>query len=266
VMGKIITFWRYSVDFLKHGEFHYFLSSIKYMITGKPTRRSALYTSSLGKFAVRAGTLDFQFGNYAYEWGVKKFVYKNIKNYNKFLDIGANIGTYSILFAKEGLNGCAFEPVATNFKALTKNIKLNNIEQQVKLINVALGKYEHSDVFTFVPDNTGASHLRSIENKDVKDGGVTEVKVVTLDSIIDQCNFDADKDRVFIKIDVEGMETNVLEGAKNFLSTFPEIMIVMESVHSGKEYLANLLKNIDNSFEILEVDDLNMGAVKTRKR
>ncbi len=265
-MGKLLTFLRYSIDFLKHGEFHYFMSSVKYMLTGKSTSRAALYKSSLGKFAVRSGTLDFQFANYAYEWGVKKFVYKHVDQYNKFLDVGANIGTYSVLFAKKGLQGCAFEPVDTNFEALTKNIKLNNLEQKVKLINLALGKHEHTDVFTFVPDNTGASHLKSIENKDVKDGGETVVKVVTLDSVIDRCNFNPDTDKIFVKIDVEGMEANVLEGAKSFLQSFPEIIMVMESVHSGKEYLSKLLKSIDDSFEILEVDSLNMGAIKTAKK
>lgn len=265
-MGKIITFWRYSKDFFKHGEFHYFLSSVKYMLLGKPTSHSAVYKSSLGKFAVRAGTLDFQFGNYAYEWGVKKFVYSHIDNYNKFLDIGANIGTYSILFAKAGLEGCAFEPVQTNFKALSENIALNKLENKVKLINLALGSHEHSDTFTFDPVNTGASHLSSIINEDVNDGGETPVKIVTLDSIIDKCNFDPEKDKIFIKIDVEGMESKVLEGAKEFLKSFPEIIIVMESVHSGKETLTTLLKNIDDRFQILDVDDLNMGAIKTRSK
>ena len=265
-MGKIITFWRYSKDFFKHGEFHYFLSSVKYMLLGKPTRRSAIYKSSLGKFAVRAGTLDFQFGNYAYEWKVKKFVYRNINNYNKFLDIGANIGTYSILFGKAGLEGCAFEPVKTNFETLSKNIALNRLESKVKLINLALGSSEHSDVFTFDPINTGASHLSSIINEDVNDGGEIPVKIVTLDSIIDKCNFNPKKDKIFIKIDVEGMESNVLKGAKEFLKSFPEIIIVMESVHSGKEALTELLKSIDNRFQILDVDDLNMGAIKTRAK
>ena len=60
------------------------------------------------------------------------------------------------------------------------------------------------------------------------------------------------------------MEANVLEGAKEFLKSFPEIIIVMESVHSGKEKLSNLLKSIDDRFQILDVDDLNMGAIKTR--
>lgn len=235
------------------------------MLTGKLTRREALYKSSLGTFWVRPGTLDFQFANYAYEWGVKKFVYKHLEEYNKFLDIGANIGTYSVLFAKAGLQGCAFEPVETNFAALSKNIKLNNLQQKVKLINLALGKYEHTDVFTFVPDNTGASHLKSIENKDVKEGSETMAKVVTLDSIIEQCNFNPKNDRVIIKIDVEGMESNVLEGARQFFKNFPEILIVMESVHSGKKKLTKLLKSIDESFQILEVDDLNMGAIKTKK-
>ena len=232
------------------------------MLFGKPTRRSAMYVSSLGKFKVRSGTLDFQFANYAYEWGVKKFVYKHLHDYNKFLDIGANIGTYSVLFAKAGLNGCAFEPVESNFKALEENIQLNNLESKVKLINLALGKHEHIRRIIFDPINTGASHLSDIsENNTENDDSL--VKIVSLDSLIEQCNFNAKKDRVFIKIDVEGMESNVLEGAAQFLKSFPEILIVMESVHSGRKELIKILKRIDSSFQILEVDDLNMGAIKT---
>ncbi|MBE0650729.1 MAG: hypothetical protein IH595_07785, partial [Bacteroidales bacterium] len=44
----------------------------------------------------------------------------------------------------------------------------------------------------------------------------------------------------------------------------PNVLIVMESVHSGKENLAKILNEIA-SFEILDVDDLNMGAKKILK-
>ena len=150
-MGKIKTFLKYTKDFVKHGEFRYVLSSVKYILTGKTTRKTRYYKSSLGRFLVRKGTLDFQFANYAYEWGVKKFVYEHLKNYNVFLDIGANIGTYSILFAKQGLRGYAFEPVVSNFDAFTTNLKLNDIEDKVTTFPFALGRKEKESRLYFRP-------------------------------------------------------------------------------------------------------------------
>ena len=264
-MGKLTTFYRYGLDFIRNGEFHYFVSSIKFMLTGKPTRKSGLYKSNLGTFYVRKGTLDFQFANYAYEWNVKKFVYNYIKDYNKFVDIGANIGTYTILFCKAGLQGCAFEPVSSNFEALKKNVELNNFTEKVKLYKMGLGAFEHDDEFEFDPINTGATHLSSIDHPDSHEGKKEKATIVPFDNIVEKCGFDKKNDKVFIKIDVEGMELNVLNGAHNFLKTFPEIILVIETVHSGREKIKNKLLEIDSNFKFIDVDDLNMGAVKTNK-
>ncbi len=261
-MNKIITFLRYSKDFIKHGEYRYILSSIRYILKGKTTRKSRYYKSSLGKFFVRKGTLDFQFANYAYEWGVKKFVYKHIKDYNVFIDIGANIGTYSILLVDKGLTGYAFEPVISNYDALVKNIKLNNIENKVTTFPFALGAEKRKAGFTFDPINTGASHLTANDDflERVNNPEFVDIDIVPFDEISSNLNIKTD-DKVFIKIDVEGMEPHVLKGASKFLKKHPNILIVLESKHSGRDDIKKLLSSIDD-FEFLEVDDLNMAALK----
>ena len=261
-MGKINTFLKYTKDFAKHGEFRYIFSSIRYIITGKTTRKSRHYKSSLGKFYVRKGTLDFQFANYAYEWGVKQFVYKHIKDYNIFIDIGANIGTYSILFADKGLTGFAFEPVMSNYDALVTNIKLNKIENKVTTYPFALGEKKRKAGFTFDPINTGASHLTENDSflEEVANPEFVDIDIIPFDDICNDLNIKPD-DKVFIKIDVEGMEPHVLKGASKFLKNHPNILIVLESKHSGRSDIKNILSNIAN-FEFLEVDDLNMAAKK----
>ncbi len=263
-MGKIKTFLKYTVDFVKHGEFRYILSSIRYVIYGKTTRKTRHYKSSLGKFLVRKGTLDFQFANYAYEWGVKKFVYKHLHDYNVFIDIGANIGTYSILFAKKGLTGFAFEPVVSNFDTFITNLKLNNIEDKVKAFKLALGEKKRNAQFTFDPINTGASHLT--ENSDfleeIANPEIEDIEIVPFDEMLHELNIKSE-DKVIMKIDVEGMESDVIIGAKNFIKDHPNLLIVIESVHSGKEELQKVLSGIDN-FKFLEVDELNMAAKKSK--
>ncbi len=261
-MDKIITFLRYTKDFIKHGEFRYILSSIRYIVKGKTTRRSRYYTSSLGRFWVRKGTLDFQFANYAYEWGVKQFVYKHVNDYNLFIDVGANIGTYSILFANKGLHGFAFEPVVSNYEALTRNIHLNKFEDRVTTFPFALGIKEGTAEFTFDPINTGASHLSENSDflEDVVNPEFENIKIKSFDSIEPTLNIKPD-DKVFIKIDVEGMEEKVLNGATKFLSKHKNILIVLESKHSGRDDIKKLLSSIAN-FEFLDVDDYNMAAKK----
>lgn len=259
-MNKIITYLRYFQDFIKHGEFRYILTSVRYLLTGKTTRKTRQLTTSLGKFIVREGSLDFQFANYAYEWGVKKFMYENYMNYDVFMDIGANIGTYSVLLAKKGMRGIAFEPVASNFEALSTNLDLNGLKDQVKLYQLALGKYKHEVTFTFDPVNTGASHISDNEiNAEVIVGGKDEiVKVVPLDDLIPELGLKKE-DRILIKIDVEGMEANVLRGAKKFFETYPNLIITLESVHSGGDNLVKILEEY-GTFEFFEIDDLNMAA------
>ncbi|MBC8319532.1 MAG: FkbM family methyltransferase [Bacteroidetes bacterium] len=263
-MGKIRTFLKYTKDFLKHGEYRYVLSSVRYVLLGKTTRKTRYYKSSLGKFLVRKGTLDFQFGNYAYEWGVKKFVYKHIHDYNVFLDVGANIGTYSILLANKGLTGFAFEPVISNFDALITNLKLNKIEDKVVAYPFGLGEKKRNVGFTFDPVNTGASHLT--ENSDfleeISNPEFVNVEIVRFDDIIHELNIKPD-DKVFMKIDVEGMEPDVILGAVNFIKNHPNLLIVIESVHSGNEKLKELFSSIAD-FEFLEVDELNMAAKKNK--
>ncbi len=261
-MNKIITFLRYSKDFVKYGEFRYILSSIRYILKGKTTRKSRYYKSSLGEFFVRKGTLDFQFANYAYEWGVKKFVYKHINNYNVFIDIGANIGTYSILLSKKGLVGYAFEPVVSNYEALIKNIKLNKLEGSVTTFPFALGEFKRKASFTFDPINTGASHLTENDAflEEVINPEFVNIDIVPFDDVYKDLNIKK-SDRIFIKIDVEGMEPKVILGAKQFLKDYQNILIVLESKHSGRSDIKNILSGIGN-FEFLEVDDLNMAARK----
>ncbi len=261
-MHKIRTFLQYFKDFIRWGEYRYIFTSIKYILLHKTTSRTQIYRSSLGLFLSRKGTLDFQFANYAYEWGVKQFVYRHLPECQGFLDIGSNIGTYAILLAQKGLHGYAFEPIRENYDALRINLILNNLEDKVTVFPLALGEKKHKAAFAFDRVNTGASHLAAIHPDDevLEREKNTLSEIVPLDSLMDRIHFENDE-TIFIKIDVEGMEERVLQGARKFLQTYPNIIMVMESKHSGREKLTRILNDIDN-FEILEVDDLNMGARK----
>lgn len=240
------------------------VASIIYLLTGIAYSRTQIFKGKLGTFLHREGTLDFQFGNYAYEWGVKVFMNKYHADYNVFIDVGANMGTYTIMLGKLGLKTFSFEPSVENYRALKINVLLNKLETQATSFNFGLDHIDRNASFIFDPLNTGASHISVPELYDhLTDarGHKTEVKLMMLDNVYQQLELN-ESDRILMKIDVEGMEKGVLLGAKEFIRKFPNLLIVMESVHSGKENLQEVLSEIAH-FEFIEVDDLNFAAKKT---
>lgn len=258
-MNKIITFARYLKDFLKYNEFIFVFMAIKYELFKKTTRHNRLYKSSLGLFISRKNTLDFQFANYAYEWNVKKCILKNYKDYDVFIDIGSHIGTYSILLANKGLRCYAFEPVGDNFRALSINVYLNKLDDKVQVFNYGLGSDDKLVDFIFEKINTGASHISHNE----KDKRHETVKLKTFDSIFPSLKI-RPEEKVLMKIDVEGMELEVINGAKKFLSEHQNIFIVMESIYSEEEKLKKALLQIAE-FEFYKVDHFNMATKKIIK-
>jgi len=140
-----------------------------------------------------------------------------------FIDIGANIGKYTIKLGnqlKKKGKVISIEPEPINFKALSKNVKLNKLEN-VFLENVACSDKEGFMDFyiDYVGDYGGGHSLikNEISRKKIK------VKTKKLDSILDELKI---KKVDLIKIDVEGAESLVLKGGlKTLKNSHPKIII-----------------------------------------
>jgi FkbM family methyltransferase len=135
------------------------------------------------------------------------------------LDVGANIGTYSIFAAKLKRVRClAFEPMVENFRALLMNVSLNQLNDVVTCY--PYGVYERelkSRIYMSQPFNTGHA-LNSVEKNVNYSLGPHmqrishEVYLTTLDGI------DFDRGGPYhLKIDVDGQELSVIKGAVNTL-------------------------------------------------
>ena len=111
-----------------------------------------------------------------------------------FLDIGANVGAYTIWAAECGAEVIALEPAADTFGLLLENIALN--DYQVRAIQAAAGAYCGTARLT--------AGLDSVNRLD-PDGPV-ETVLVTIDSLI------GGRHVVGMKVDVEGFEIDVLRG------------------------------------------------------
>jgi len=144
------------------------------------------------------------------------------KNPLLFIDIGANIGYYSLLAASIGIKSIAFEPIKKNYRIFEKSIKKNNFQDLIKLYKVALGEEHKMVEFNIITRNMGASTMY-----DFMETVEADYKENVMVFVGDDLLFPIEED-MFIKMDVENMEVSVIKGMIRTLSKGRVKYILME--------------------------------------
>jgi FkbM family methyltransferase len=251
-INKYITYLNYFKEFIISKDLKSLRASINYVMSQKGAEEDYIATSTLGRFHIRKGTNDFQFINRTYEKKVKDFIQNNLNQFDIFIDVGACIGEYCIWLAKQGKKCIAIEPV--NYDAIEKNISLNKMEGSIQLLKCGLGAKRERLYFFKHHDVTSSSYME----RNSKNEPNTDVK--TLDEIAKIIGIKP-LDRVLIKLDVEGMEKEVLEGGKNFISNHQHLTFIYED-HVIENYANDkTLKSLAN-FKCSDIDGVNRLAVK----
>jgi len=136
-----------------------------------------------------------------------------------FVDVGANIGSYTVLASKVvGANSLAIEPVRETYQRLRRNINLNDISLLVDSRCCAVGKNHGLIKFSSDMDTTN----QVVDNDYL--GKSIEVPVKSLDHILEELQ------PTLIKIDVEGFEPEVIEGARKTLTLNSILAVLLETV------------------------------------
>jgi len=171
-----------------------------------------------------AATGNIYVGLMAFE--EQAFILHYLRSSDVFFDIGANVGTYTVLSAKVcGAQTIAVEPDKENYKKLMDNICINNIQDRVKAINAAVGGARGTVKFT--PGLGSISHVLKDDKADVR---YCEVPLVTLDDIALELEPDV------LKLDTEGYEHQVLAGGGKVLSSECLNVIMIELRGHGVRY------------------------------
>lgn len=153
------------------------------------------------------------------------FVLHLLRANDHFVDIGANIGSYTILAGAVGANSLSVEPIKSTFQQLQGNINLNNLSNSAKALNVGIGKEKGVLKFT-----EGLDTVNHVVSENEKVFGTVEVPIERLDDLLKNI------EPTLIKIDVEGFETNVIDGADNILKRSSLLAVIMELNGSGDRY------------------------------
>jgi FkbM family methyltransferase len=180
---------------------------------------------------------------------------KWINSFNKnsnFLDIGANVGIYSLYAASKDINVVSFEPESSNYYQLNLNIIDNNFTNRIKAYPFSAGKnFElgNLDLGTLKVGGSGHNFLSKKENSFDERGLFSQGSIgFSIDYYIELSNFIPN----FIKIDVDGNEALVVEGMKNTLKNNELKSILLEVNHKFDSHIKamEIIKN--NNFEIVK--------------
>lgn len=138
----------------------------------------------------------------------------NFKNGDRIIDCGANIGEINLIFKKMhiSVDYYAFEPSAKDYDCLKLNVESNNLYKN-GLWN------DNSKKTFFIKSNSADSSIFEIDEFEKKE----TIEVLKLD------NFKLDKIKL-LKVEAEGAEPEVLQGAKNTLKSCEYVV-----VDAGKE-------------------------------
>lgn len=173
-----------------------------------------------------------------------------------FIDVGANIGFYTISIAAwiKSKNGSgqviAFEPFDGNYQRLIENIKLNNLENSITTHKIGLSNESAESLITLREDflyGSGTGNA-AIPTDEVFDAGfkTAPIHLEKLDKIFD----DLYSDKIgidFIKIDIEGHEDFCLQGGYNTIQEYrPTILMEVNKPY----YIARKVK-LDDIFNPL---------------
>lgn len=131
------------------------------------------------------------------------------------VDVGANVGIHSVYLSHLAKAVYAFEPVPQTFDFLKETISLNRCTN-ITAINSALGDTIGTiQMQIFTPELSGWNSIHMPATEEAKPISTQVVPITTLDLLAEEYHLD---DIGFIKIDVEGHELEVLQGAHKLLS------------------------------------------------
>ena len=212
--------------------------------------------------------IKFFVPNQLLNWRVETFFTKEpetlewIDNFEKkenlvFWDIGANVGLYSIYNSLKNPKSTtiAFEPSSSNLRVLTRNISINNLEKNIKVVSMPLTNkkniFQEMKEGQFIEGGAMNSFGENFdfEGKEFQTNMKYNLLGTTMNYFIENSILEIPD---YIKIDVDGIEHLILKGGDKFLNNQKVKSLLIEINENFKEQYEQVLDLMEkNKFKIL---------------
>ena len=145
------------------------------------------------------------------------------------VEIGAHVGPLSIELISDGTfeNALAIEPTPESFRLLVANTYLNSLEGKIRPVNCAVGVQQSSKGQLRRVENSSGENWIDYSGREGprSENMVLEVPSRSLDSLIKEHADFIQPDELFLVIDTQGSELEVLQGAQHTLSQHPPLVV-----------------------------------------
>lgn len=215
----------------------------------------------LARYLMHVNTIDRSLSpnmmmNGYWETWITQAITRHVKPGMRVVDIGANIGYYTVLLADcVGDKGklWAFEPNPAVYKLLTQSVEINGFSSRSSLLCKACGATDGERLILKVPiqyQGSAALQEKAFDNFPELELTKVECETLRLDTAIDE-----HESIDFIKIDAEGAEPEIWEGMQGVLRYCPKVTIAMEFAASGYQDPAGFIDQITaDGFELRIID------------
>ena len=221
----------------------------------------AVFTSGYAA-ARRSGLLDTGFGRWLFTsayFGYKRWLedpfaglirrHPELFRGGNILDVGANIGYCSVLFASAldaGRKVFAFEPEAFN-AGLLKQVTEKHAAGKVVTVEAAVGDHEGQIALELNPRHHGDHRVVASEEQKKTAGKSIAVPLMSVDGFLERQG--AQTPVCFMKVDVQGYELAVCEGSRRTLERNPDCAVVLEYMPEALEALGFVPADLPAWFE-----------------
>jgi FkbM family methyltransferase len=156
------------------------------------------------------------------------------------IDVGANIGTHSVYFAKKCHKGnvISIEPQIYIFQILNSNLLMNGCYNVVPIHAGAASSEGEMRMVNINPFHGEKVNYGEFKLNSETDKGI-HTRLITLDKFVDLARFD------LIKLDVEGLEQDVLEGSKKLLKEHKPFLYIEFNNKKGNDDLLKKIYQLD---------------------
>lgn len=183
-------------------------------------------------------------------WTAQDVICKNVYDFNSnedfiMIDIGLNVGMAALSMSRKKniIKVYGYEPFSPTFEQAVKNLKANpHLSDKLQIFNFGLGSEDEILDLNYNSEFSGS--MSSIKNRFPDSMQVERIEIKKASSIISQI-IDNHKEKIFLKIDCEGAEENILEDLDNENLLEKINIICMEWHFKEPENLIGILKNND---------------------
>jgi FkbM family methyltransferase len=181
---------------------------------------------------------------------------------SRLMDVGANIGVYSVYLSDVPslVSIHAFEPTPSTYSILTQNIGLTHTPDKIHASPIALSREDGSMDFAIYGDLAGSNAIADTTHSKATPTQIVTVTTRKLDSLI------KGQGETFVcKIDVEGHELGVIEGAQGYLQNNRGLLQV-ETFPKNRRQLRLALSNLGYDILFRMKNDFFFTNVSKRER